>query len=98
MLAGTSFGNSGRFIQYTTSTPGFLISDANPSAFKLLIFTVEPPHAVKTTSNGAIKNARAGDVILLAGKGHENYQEIAGVKYPFSDFEIAQQMLQERTA
>jgi len=46
----------------------------------------------------AIKNARAGDVILLAGKGHENYQEIAGVKYPFSDVEIAQQMLQERAA
>ena len=46
----------------------------------------------------AIKNACAGDVILLAGKGHENYQEIAGVKYPFSDVEIAQQMLQERAA
>jgi len=46
----------------------------------------------------AIKNARAGDVILLAGKGHENYQEIAGVKYPFSDVEMAQKMLQERAA
>jgi UDP-N-acetylmuramyl-tripeptide synthetase len=46
----------------------------------------------------AIKNAQAGDVILLAGKGHENYQEIAGVKYPFSDIEKAQQFLQERAA
>jgi UDP-N-acetylmuramoyl-L-alanyl-D-glutamate--2,6-diaminopimelate ligase len=27
---------------------------------------------------------------LLAGKGHENYQEIAGVKYPFDDALIAQ--------
>jgi UDP-N-acetylmuramoyl-L-alanyl-D-glutamate--2,6-diaminopimelate ligase len=46
----------------------------------------------------AIENAQAGDVILLAGKGHENYQEIAGVKYPFSDIEMAQQFLQERAA
>jgi UDP-N-acetylmuramoyl-L-alanyl-D-glutamate--2,6-diaminopimelate ligase len=28
-------------------------------------------------------------VILLAGKGHESYQEIAGVRYPFSDVEQA---------
>jgi UDP-N-acetylmuramyl-tripeptide synthetase len=46
----------------------------------------------------AIKNAHAGDVVLLAGKGHESYQEIAGVKYPFSDIEVAQQFLQERAA
>ena len=46
----------------------------------------------------AIKNTQAGDVILLAGKGHENYQEIAGVKYPFSDIEMAQQFLQGRAA
>ena len=46
----------------------------------------------------AIKNAKVGDVILLAGKGHENYQEIAGVKYPFSDIEKAQQFLRERAA
>lgn len=29
--------------------------------------------------------AKAGDIILVAGKGHEDYQEIKGVKYPFSD-------------
>jgi len=29
--------------------------------------------------------ARTGDIILLAGKGHEKYQEIAGVRYPFDD-------------
>ncbi len=33
----------------------------------------------------AISEARAADVILIAGKGHENYQEIKGVKHPFSD-------------
>ncbi len=32
--------------------------------------------------------AHAGDIILIAGKGHEKYQEIAGVKYPFDDYSI----------
>jgi len=40
--------------------------------------------AIKT----AIALAKKGDVILIAGKGHENYQEIKGVKYPFDDKEI----------
>ncbi len=37
----------------------------------------------------AIHHARPGDVVLLAGKGHETYQEIAGVRHPFSDREVA---------
>ena len=36
----------------------------------------------------AVEHAAAGDAVVVAGKGHENYQEIAGVKYPFSDREI----------
>jgi UDP-N-acetylmuramoyl-L-alanyl-D-glutamate--2,6-diaminopimelate ligase len=44
----------------------------------------------------AIEAADAHDVILLAGKGHETYQEIAGVRYPFSDFEHARQALEKR--
>lgn len=36
----------------------------------------------------AIKNAKPGDVVVLAGKGHENYQEIKGVKYPMDEREI----------
>jgi UDP-N-acetylmuramoyl-L-alanyl-D-glutamate--2,6-diaminopimelate ligase len=39
--------------------------------------------AIKT----AIKMAQKGDIILLAGKGHEKYQEINGVKHPFDDKE-----------
>lgn len=46
----------------------------------------------------AILQADAGDVILLAGKGHEDYQEIAGVKYPFSDIDQAQAALAAREA
>ena len=41
----------------------------------------------------AIHDADAADTVLLAGKGHEAYQEIKGVKYPFSDAEAAQQAL-----
>jgi len=46
--------------------------------------------------HGAVREARAGDVILLAGKGHEDYQEIAGVKRPFSDLAEAEVALRER--
>lgn len=41
----------------------------------------------------AIGLARPGDVVLIAGKGHEPYQEIAGVKLPFDDRAIARQVL-----
>ncbi len=37
----------------------------------------------------AISQAHADDVVLVAGKGHETYQEIKGVKLPFSDTEVA---------
>lgn len=46
----------------------------------------------------AIQKAKKGDVVVIAGKGHEDYQEIAGVKYPFSDMHVAQQLLQEVAA
>ncbi len=35
--------------------------------------------------------AQPGDIILIAGKGHEKYQEIKGVKYPFDDKEVLQE-------
>jgi UDP-N-acetylmuramoyl-L-alanyl-D-glutamate--2,6-diaminopimelate ligase len=44
----------------------------------------------------AVREAAAGDVILLAGKGHEDYQEVAGVKRPFSDVAEAGLALQSR--
>lgn len=43
--------------------------------------------------NKAISRAIANDIILIAGKGHETYQEIKGVKHHFSDFEVAKAML-----
>jgi UDP-N-acetylmuramoyl-L-alanyl-D-glutamate--2,6-diaminopimelate ligase len=42
----------------------------------------------------AIRHARQSDTVLVAGKGHEDYQEIKGVKHPFNDVNVAQQALQ----
>lgn len=44
----------------------------------------------------AIKNADDGDLILIAGKGHETYQEIQGVKHPFDDRKVARGYLNQR--
>lgn len=41
----------------------------------------------------AVSHARAGDIVLIAGKGHEDYQDIGGVKRPFSDFRVAEEAL-----
>jgi UDP-N-acetylmuramoyl-L-alanyl-D-glutamate--2,6-diaminopimelate ligase len=46
----------------------------------------------------AVAEAAARDVIVLAGKGHEDYQEIAGVRHPFSDVTEATQALMQRGA
>jgi UDP-N-acetylmuramyl tripeptide synthase len=49
-------------------------------------------HAIAQT----VQHARPQDVVLVAGKGHEDYQEIAGVKHPFSDVMHARAALAER--
>lgn len=42
----------------------------------------------------AVGLARPGDVVLVAGKGHETYQEINGVKQPFNDVEVLKETLE----
>lgn len=44
----------------------------------------------------AIKHGEPGDVIVLAGKGHEDYQEIHGVKYKMDERDLIQEILQEQ--
>lgn len=44
----------------------------------------------------AVGNAGKGDVVLIAGKGHEDYQEIQGIRYPFSDAEWVQNALKKQ--
>ncbi len=45
-----------------------------------------------------LAQAAASDVVLIAGKGHEDYQEIGGLKHPFSDLEHARAALAQRGA
>jgi UDP-N-acetylmuramoyl-L-alanyl-D-glutamate--2,6-diaminopimelate ligase len=47
--------------------------------------------AIKT----AVSLAQPKDIILIAGKGHEKYQEIKGVKHPFDDFEVVRNYFQK---
>jgi UDP-N-acetylmuramoyl-L-alanyl-D-glutamate--2,6-diaminopimelate ligase len=42
----------------------------------------------------AIEEAGADDIVLIAGKGHEPYQEVAGVRHPFDDTAVARQCLE----
>ena len=46
----------------------------------------------------ALQMGRDGDVIILAGKGHETYQEIMGVKKPFDEKEVVAELLAEMRA
>lgn len=46
----------------------------------------------------AIHLAEDGDIVLIAGKGHENYQEVGGQKFPFSDAEVAGWALMQKPA
>jgi len=57
-------------------------------------FNVEPDRAMAIQL--AVQLAKQGDIVLVAGKGHENYQEIAGVKQPFEDALVAQLALKGR--
>jgi len=65
-----------------------------PSAeFKKFVSIIDRRQAIKT----AVQMTRAGDLILIAGKGHENYQEIAGVRHNFDDFKIVCEYLNDQT-
>jgi len=57
--------------------------------FKKTISITDRSEAIKM----ACSIANDGDIILIAGKGHEKYQEIKGVKHPFDDMEVLQENL-----
>jgi UDP-N-acetylmuramoyl-L-alanyl-D-glutamate--2,6-diaminopimelate ligase len=43
----------------------------------------------------AVQRAKVQDVVLIAGKGHEDYQDVRGIRHPFSDVAHAKQALQQ---
>ncbi len=73
--------------------PHAIISDIVAGAKTAINIEVDRASAIYQ----AIYGARKGDIVLIAGKGHEDYQEINGQKFPFSDSKIAQQVLRELT-
>ncbi len=62
----------------------------NPVDAKKTLRISDRREAIKT----ACSFAKAGDIILIAGKGHEKYQEINGVKHPFDDYEIVKEIFE----
>ena len=57
-------------------------------------FTVEPDR--KAAINLAVSQARPRDIVLIAGKGHETYQEVNGKRSPFDDREEARKALRRK--
>ena len=65
-----------------------MLAGLNDEQKKRVISIVDRKEAIRT----ACALAQKGDVILVAGKGHEDYQEIKGVKHHFDDKEIIKEI------
>jgi UDP-N-acetylmuramoyl-L-alanyl-D-glutamate--2,6-diaminopimelate ligase len=75
-----------------TEDPHAIITDILQGVTRQCAIAPDRSQAIRA----AIAGAHAGDVVLVAGKGHEPYQEIAGVKHPFSDMAVVRAALAER--
>lgn len=65
-----------------------MLAGLNKEEMKKVLAITDRKEAIRT----ACMLASAGDVILIAGKGHENYQDIKGVKYHFDDKEVVREI------
>jgi UDP-N-acetylmuramoyl-L-alanyl-D-glutamate--2,6-diaminopimelate ligase len=68
-------------------------SGVGPSEIRKTLTIEDRREAIKT----AVMLSRKGDIILIAGKGHEDYQEIKGVKHHFDDAEVVTEILEQFT-
>jgi len=66
-------------------------SGVDPLNYKKVLSIVDRKQAIKT----ACQLANANDIILIAGKGHETYQEINGKRHDFDDYETVQELLKQ---
>ncbi|MDD3693853.1 MAG: UDP-N-acetylmuramoyl-L-alanyl-D-glutamate--2,6-diaminopimelate ligase [Candidatus Pacebacteria bacterium] len=71
--------------------PGEIFSDLTQNTQELNSWKVIPDR--ETAIREAIRMLTPGDILLVAGKGHEEYQEINGIKYPFKDKSIIEKYL-----
>ena len=78
-----------------TENPEDIINEmekgVEPQNFKKTVSITDRKQAIKT----ACQLAQPNDIILIAGKGHENYQEIKGVRYDFDDMQIVKELLNQ---
>jgi UDP-N-acetylmuramoyl-L-alanyl-D-glutamate--2,6-diaminopimelate ligase len=62
-----------------------------PQNYKRILSITDRKQAIKT----ACQLAQPNDIILIAGKGHETYQEINGVRHDFDDMKIVKELLEQ---
>ena len=78
-----------------SEVPETIIEDiekgVEPLNFKKTLSIVDRKQAIKT----ACQLAQPNDIILIAGKGHETYQEIKGERFDFDDYKIVQEFLKQ---
>ena len=68
-----------------------MLAGLDAKQMKKVVSIADRKEAIKT----AVMLAQKGDVILIAGKGHEDYQEIKGVKHHFDDREVVREIFNE---
>ena len=92
IMAQEAVKNSDRVI-ITSDNPRFeepqeiindMLAGLDKEQMRKVISIVDRKEAIRT----ACMMARPGDVVLVAGKGHEDYQEVKGVKHHFDDHEV----------
>lgn len=69
-----------------------MLAGLTAQQMKKVISIVDRKEAIRT----ACMMAHKGDVILVAGKGHENYQEVCGVKHHFDDKEVLKEVFESQ--
>jgi UDP-N-acetylmuramoyl-L-alanyl-D-glutamate--2,6-diaminopimelate ligase len=78
-----------------SEVPETIIEDiekgVEPQNFKKVVSITDRKQAIKT----ACQLANPNDIILIAGKGHETYQEIKGERFDFDDYQIVQEFLKQ---
>jgi UDP-N-acetylmuramoyl-L-alanyl-D-glutamate--2,6-diaminopimelate ligase len=67
-----------------------MLAGLDSKQMKKVVSIVDRKEAIRT----ACMLAQKGDVILIAGKGHEDYQEIKGVKHHFDDREVVKEIFE----
>ncbi len=78
-----------------TENPAIIITEmeagVEPQNYKKTLSIEDRKQAIKT----ACQLANANDIILIAGKGHETYQEVNGIKHHFDDMETVKELLEQ---